>query len=508
MELKVYKDTVTAARSICDTKAELPVETELLIPDYLPQVFKIVKCFVTPVVLQKQALTGRLSLEGYLRCVVFYQAEEAGSLCQTEQKLPFTKQLELNGDAQGAVSVQAGGEAEYINCRALSGRRVDVRGAFLLHVRAWACQDSEVVTALAGADVQQRTVVLAGSKPVGQAEKMVTLQQPVPFDGEPAAVLNCQCAPQVEEVKLLAGKAVVRGQVHTDITYRTGPGRALLHQFVSVPFQEVVQIDGAAEDCRGWAWLEPAGCTLTQAEDAAGGQGITLAVTALLEVSVWRDVETVAVADAFSTSQELEPAPGEVALEQAGDPFTRTVEATAEGAMPDAQARVLDAFATPLPPELVDGEDGCAVLRGRAVVHVLCENETGEVDCYDKTCEYTLPAGLDAPAAALTARCTAAVQQVTARRTGDGLAAGVTLTVSGVIGRIAAATVLCGAVCTGPRERTDGDIALRICFAGPGEQLFAIAKHYGASPSAIAAANGLEGDTLTQPCQLLIPRAQ
>ncbi len=46
MELKVYKDTVTAAESICDTKLELPVETEMLIPDYLPQVFKIVKCFV------------------------------------------------------------------------------------------------------------------------------------------------------------------------------------------------------------------------------------------------------------------------------------------------------------------------------------------------------------------------------------------------------------------------------------------------------------------------------
>ena len=58
MELKVYKDTVTAAESICDTKLELPVETEMLIPDYLPQVFKIVKCFVYLVVLQKQVTAG------------------------------------------------------------------------------------------------------------------------------------------------------------------------------------------------------------------------------------------------------------------------------------------------------------------------------------------------------------------------------------------------------------------------------------------------------------------
>ena len=48
-ELKVYKDTVTAAESICDTKLELPVETEMLIPDYLPQVFKICLLYTSSV---------------------------------------------------------------------------------------------------------------------------------------------------------------------------------------------------------------------------------------------------------------------------------------------------------------------------------------------------------------------------------------------------------------------------------------------------------------------------
>ena len=48
--MKAYQDTVMTAQNICETKLELPVETEILIPDYLPQVFKIVKCFVHPVV--------------------------------------------------------------------------------------------------------------------------------------------------------------------------------------------------------------------------------------------------------------------------------------------------------------------------------------------------------------------------------------------------------------------------------------------------------------------------
>ena len=95
MELKIFRDALPAAGASCTLKAELPLETEILISDYLPPVFKLVKCFVRPVVLQKQLQPGRLTLDGYLRCTVYYQGEDGAGLCQTEQKLPFTKTLEL-----------------------------------------------------------------------------------------------------------------------------------------------------------------------------------------------------------------------------------------------------------------------------------------------------------------------------------------------------------------------------------------------------------------------------
>ena len=69
MELKIFRDALPAAGGSCTVKAELPLETEILISDYLPPVFKLVKCFAKPVVLQKQLQPGRLSLEGYLRRV-------------------------------------------------------------------------------------------------------------------------------------------------------------------------------------------------------------------------------------------------------------------------------------------------------------------------------------------------------------------------------------------------------------------------------------------------------
>lgn len=68
MELKIFRDAMPQAGTVCTVKAELPLETEILVSDYLPPVFKLVKCFAKPVILQKQLQPGRLTLEGYLRC--------------------------------------------------------------------------------------------------------------------------------------------------------------------------------------------------------------------------------------------------------------------------------------------------------------------------------------------------------------------------------------------------------------------------------------------------------
>lgn len=91
MELKVFRDALPAAGANCTVKAELPLETEILISDYLPPVFKLVKCFAKPVVLQKQLQPGKLTLEGYLRCIVYYQARMTRASARRSRSCPSTR---------------------------------------------------------------------------------------------------------------------------------------------------------------------------------------------------------------------------------------------------------------------------------------------------------------------------------------------------------------------------------------------------------------------------------
>ena len=162
MELKVFRDVLPAAGADCTAKAELPLETELLISDYLPPVQRIVKCFAKPVVLQKQLAPGRLTLEGYLRCTVYYQGEEGAGLCQTEQKLPFTKTLELPEFPFTAWAAQVEGQTEYVNCRVVNPHRIEARGAFGLVVSVHAQNKTELITALSEGGIEQKFTTITG----------------------------------------------------------------------------------------------------------------------------------------------------------------------------------------------------------------------------------------------------------------------------------------------------------------------------------------------------------
>ena len=274
MELKVFRDVLPAAGADCTAKAELPLETELLISDYLPPVQRIVKCFAKPVVLQKQPAPGRLTLEGYLRCTVYYQGEEGAGLCQTEQKLPFTKALELPSFAATAWTACVEGQTEYLNCRAVNPRRIEVRGAYGLVVSVHAQLSTEVITALSEGGIEQKPVTLAGVRRAATLEKLVTIEGALTFLKPPAAILDITGTAEVRELKRMQGKAVAKGVLHVLCGWRAEGDAALRSQTADLPFNQILDADGLSEDCRCLCVVEPVGFAAAEGGDHRGRRGL------------------------------------------------------------------------------------------------------------------------------------------------------------------------------------------------------------------------------------------
>ena len=506
MELKVFRDVLPAAGADCTAKAELPLETELLISDYLPPVQRIVKCFAKPVVLQKQLAPGRLTLEGYLRCTVYYQGEEGAGLCQTEQKLPFTKALELPSFAATAWTACVEGQTEYLNCRAVNPRRIEVRGAYGLVVSVHAQLSTEVITALSEGGIEQKPVTLAGVRRAATLEKLVTIEGALTFPKPPAAILDITGTAEVRELKRMQGKAVAKGVLHVLCGWRAEGDAALRSQTADLPFNQILDADGLSEDCRCLCVAEPVGFTLTEGE---GEEPSRLTATLMLRLRAWRPYQLQCVADAFSTKFETEQTPQTVQTESLACTLDETVTLTGSGPLPDAGAKILACFAS-FGPALLAYRENNWDLTSRVTVTAFGENSLSELESYEKVLELALPLERELPSdAELIPECWLRAEDLRCVCANGTLEVTLSVKAEGAILQRSGNTCV-GSIALGePLTPADPEISLRIYYAQAGEELFAIARRFHVSPAQMLAANDLaEGTTaIDAPQRLLVPGA-
>lgn len=510
MELKVFRDVLPAAGAECTVKAELPLETEILISDYLPPVQRIVKCFARPVILQKQLSPGRLTLEGYLRCTVYYQGEEGAGLCQTEQKLPFTKALELPSFTATAWAACVEGQTEYLNCRAVNPRRVEVRGAYGLVAAVHAQQSTEFITALSEGGIEQKLATISGVRRAAALEKLITVEGPMHFSKPPAAILDMTGIAEVKELKLMQGKAVAKGVLHVLCAWRAEGDTALQSQTAELPFNQIVDVDGLSEDCQCLCMAEPVGFSAAEGDTAEDGSADTpLTATMILRLSAWRPYQLQCVSDAFSTRFETDITPQSIKAESLLCEIDETTVLHGSGPLPDTGAKILACFASFGPVSLTQQESGPA-LTARVTVSAFGENSLEEMECYEKTLDYVLPLSAEVPPGGeCWPECWLTVEDLQCTSAGGALDVSLTVRAEGAV-LCRRAYALVGSVELGePLAPADPEISLRICYAQAGEELFGIAKRFHVSPGQMMAANDLPEGTerLTEARRLLVPGA-
>lgn len=512
MELKVFKDSLAAYGGRWETRLELPVETEILIPDYLPAVFKIVKCLIEPVVLQNQIADGRWQGEGYLRCTVYYQSDEAGCrLYRTEQKFSFEKTAELPEGRYLAGPAALWGEVEYCNCRSVSEHRIDIRGAYALNVSALAEQETELLTALADCGIEQRTCPLAGCLPAGSLEKTVTVETAIGLPGAGEAILDIGGLFVPEGAAVQTGQVSCQGTLRLQVCYRPAGSEELTARGKELPVRQSVDLPGAAEGDDAAVWGEVLACTLAAGEET---DDPVLTVTWKLHIELWRAVSYMAVADAYSTICRTETQRAAVRLLQPLGPVQETVKLELEDDLPDPEAEVRGCFVTLGAALAAPGEGENTVrLAGKGAAHVLCADARGEMTCYDKSFTWQTAGSWPGRPEDFLAHLQAAVARVSSGKNGARLRVEAEIAVTGTLLQAAAFEVV-SAVELGEEypDRNDGP-ALTLYYAAEGERLFDIAKRYHARAKDLAAANHLDpGDTAlqeltTKAACLLIPAA-
>jgi hypothetical protein len=511
MELKEFRDTISVYAGRWETKLELPVETEIMIPDYLPAVFKIVKCLISPVLMQNQISESHWKGEGYLRCTVYYQSDETGScLCRTEQKFPFEKTVELPAGQTAAGAAAWSGEVEYSNCRAVSEHRIELRGAYLLNLSAPYQTEKEVLTSLADCGIEQRTEALHGCLCLACEEKTYTASGTIQLPGAGETILDAGGYAELQSVTVRQGGVDASGSLHMQVCYRPASGGDIVGRTKDLTIQQSIELPGAAEGDLCCAWGEVLGCTLTENE---GKEETELTVTWKLHAELWRKAEYMAVTDAFSTVCETQVEQEDCTLLGEIVAVDLSTQAEIRDDLPDSAAEIKGCFLTLGSAATAAGEDG-TILAGKGTAHVLCADERGEISCLDKEFTWSFPQQYPGTPEEYQAHLHADVCGISSGREENKFGVTVKIEVRGALIRLQKHS-LAAKVTLGEEFAGKGDgPSLYVYFVQQEQPIFAVAKRYHARIKDLMAANQLEA-TPGQPIQdtsvpagcLLIPAA-
>ena len=63
MDFKLNREEITSAEVIFDDTQEQSVELDYVLPDYFPEIFKIIKCMTSPKILSYSTAGARLTYE-------------------------------------------------------------------------------------------------------------------------------------------------------------------------------------------------------------------------------------------------------------------------------------------------------------------------------------------------------------------------------------------------------------------------------------------------------------
>ena len=134
MELKLNRETVPAAETIYDGVQEQALEMDYILPDYCPDIFRLIRCDTVPVITDWSVSGDRLTYE--LRCDIhiLYCGEDGSEVQSVDQHRCFTGTVEL-GRSPVSPQVRLAPKTDHVNFRAVNSRRLDLRGAVSVKIR-------------------------------------------------------------------------------------------------------------------------------------------------------------------------------------------------------------------------------------------------------------------------------------------------------------------------------------------------------------------------------------
>lgn len=299
--------TETKTLGFCETNyestAEQAVEAELILPDYCPEIKRILKCSVCTDIISVQNSSGRVTAQGNASVRLIYVGENDRTSAY-EQTVPVQKTVESDKLLSGCtVCVKV--ITDYVNCRALNSRKVDVRAMLTFIFRSLKKREETVMTKAQDAGIMTLSQDYGFSDLKAVAEKSFNLSEVIELGNDKSVIgriLDSSAYILIKEKKIINNKILIKGESYIKIHYLSENDSSVCCAEHSIPVSQIVEVEGIGETCDSFLNVSITACEAVPKVDSKGETKlIDLSIRASALILAFESSPVTLISDAYST---------------------------------------------------------------------------------------------------------------------------------------------------------------------------------------------------------------
>lgn len=508
MDINVLKHSCFYEESFFNDGSEQNIETEVVLPDFCKPIKKILKCHDEPRLTSKGFNGQNLFIDGTIHLCILYVDDE-NCLQSFEHTIPISKNFELKESFDNCC-ITGKIKCDYLNCRAVSERKLQIKGSAIINVNVKCKKQIEIISDIDGCCVETLKDFSPATMPMGQGEKNLIIEEEISLgNGQPSIenILRYDVVPIIQEFKVINNKVITKGNLKVCVLYSSSDGNRTHNLSATLPFSQIVDIEGVHENCKCDCDVSVIFCELKQRTGEDECRSFILTAKLSVSVNAYCDSEIPVIYDAYSTNYNIDIKKSEIDIDCIKENFSdkfiakKTLEFS-DGAI----GSIIDVWCNcQTNGYKVEGRN--IIVSGCVIVQILTYDVDNLPNYFERPIDFEYKFETSMSYDFL--YCNTIANILNSSFTilnANQLEIVVELSVMGSLYDKSKSTVITNIeLLEGKKERVDKNCGIIIYFAESGERVWDIAKRYNSRKEEILSLNNCTEEKLREKKNLIIP---
>lgn len=310
MQAKIKTQPYEYFDPVFDGAFEAPIDAEYNLPDYCPDIQKILKCQAVPEISSYIITEDTLTCDGVCDIRVMYLDTKGDCVRCCDFTKDFSASVKIKSAQEKAVAwIKAA--VEHSTCRAVSARRIDLHIAVSLKALAVVQKQELLTCGIEDDSIEKLSSSYEASQAVNAVCHQFTIENTISLkNGKPPVenILRKNVFCRVTDYRFSDNRMTVNGTAELSFLYLSATdGTAVEKMSASLDFSQIIDCNGAEEGCVCDLKAQIGECSIQPKEDDVGENTVvSVVMKVFITALLYKPCQVEVIDDAYSVRAPLD----------------------------------------------------------------------------------------------------------------------------------------------------------------------------------------------------------